>query len=553
MQSGKYLQCNKPGVALGYADLGSSRFRSHFGSIIASMSKRKAVDVSPDVLLPALNLLPFATIGSKVGWYVNKKFKRAPSWAKAAKAVPCLSCIADASMGRAVKHVSMRQGVIAWSTQNDLLLKEDQIDDLAYSLRAITAQLMNMKSQSRQIPRQWAAKFETFYAKLDVQQEETPQTKTAVEAIEDRDDDESDDYEMITNGKPPVDLVSISDDSDNDTFDASKLFDSDDPVLRAILQKDEVCRKIHRKSPQGLFPVGPLDVTRDEMPRPAAENVRNDEPTAKKEHGTLTGSSSLHNRQGVALGDEPRLDLQHKDDDKMGKQTGSIGTKTHAKALHTGNLGDLSWINDDMPAKKSTSMSSSGNDNLTGDAKKNGHKLKVQGTSSCPAESEPSALSGLQLLAKGIRTGCALSPSEWAAVSKAKKEEAKNGMKKTKAQKAAMKKRKAAARRQAMTKKSKKVVPKSKDSCKTAASAAAASAVSEPAATAPSFATPTASASATAFAKFIHQEYSKKYHKIKTELMRGGFSKDDAAARGADAARQHVADLRRKREKELQS
>ena len=119
-----------------------------------------------------------------------------------------------------------------------------------------------------------------------------------------------------------------------------------------------------------------------------------------------------------------------------------------------------------------------------------------------------------------------------------------------------MKKRKAAARRQAMTKKSKKVAPKSKDSCKTAASAAAASAVSEPAATAPSFATPTASASATdatAFAKFIRNEYSKKYHRIKTELMRGGFSKDDAAARGADAARQHVADLRKKREDELQS
>ena len=237
----------------------------------------------------------------------------------------------------------------------------------------------------------------------------------------------------------------------------------------------------------------------------------------------------------------------------MGNQTGSIGTKTHAEALHLGWLGDLSWINDDMPAKKSTSMSSSGNDNLTGDAKKNGHKLRVQGTSSCPAESEPSALFALQLLAKGIRTGCALSPSEWAAVSKAKKEEAKYGMKDTKAQKAAMKKRKAAASRKAMTKKCKKVVPKSKDSCNTAALAAAASAVSEPAATAPIFATPTASASATAFAKFIHQEYSKKYHKIKTELMRGGFSKDDAAARGADAARQHVADLRRKREKELQS
>ena len=103
--------------------------------------------------------------------------------------MPCLSCIADASMGRAVKHVSMREGVIAWSNHNDLVLDENHVDDLAYSLRAITAQLMNMKSQSRQIPRQWAAKFETRYAKLDVQQQETPQEKAAMEAIEDGDDD----------------------------------------------------------------------------------------------------------------------------------------------------------------------------------------------------------------------------------------------------------------------------------------------------------------------------------------------------------------------------
>ena len=110
-----------------------------------------------------------------------------------------------------------------------------------------------------------------------------------------------------------------------------------------------------------------------------------------------------------------------------------------------------------------------------------------------------------------------------------------------------------------MTKKSKKVVAHSKDSSnktKAAASAAAASAVSTPAASAPSFATPTASASATdakAFALFINREYSNKYHRTKTELIRGGFSNDDAAARGADAARQRVADVRQKRQEELHS
>ncbi len=55
-----------------------------------------------------------------------------------------------------------------------------------------------------------------------------------MEAIGDGDDDESDDCEMTTNGELPVDLVSIPDDSDNDALDASKLFGSGDPFLRAI-------------------------------------------------------------------------------------------------------------------------------------------------------------------------------------------------------------------------------------------------------------------------------------------------------------------------------
>ena len=112
--------------------------------------------------------------------------------------------------------------------------------------------------------------------------------------------------------------------------------------------------------------------------------------------------------------------------------------------------------------------------------------------------------------------------------------------------------------KKAAIQKAKKVDPKCKAAMtrRKAASSAAASAVLEPAASAPIVATPTASASATdatAFATLIHREYSKTYHRIKTELMRGGFSKDDAAARGSDAARQHVADLRQQREEKLHS
>ena len=433
MQSGKNPQCNKPGVALGYSDLGSSRLCRLSVAILAQslkMSKRTAVDVSPDALLPALNLLPFATVGSKCGWYANKKFKRVPSWAKASKAVPCLSCIADATIGRAVKHISMRNGVKAWSIHNDLALGEDQIDDLAYSLRAITAQLMNMKAQSRQVPRQWAPKFEAFYAKIVVQQEETRQRHVALEAIEDGDEDKSHCCEVVTpTAKQPVDPISVSDSSDDDASDASKLFDSDDPVLRAILKRGPVRRRVSTKSPGSCFPVGPHDVTSDEMPtaKLATEGARDDIALQLKDGGKMR--VALGDKPRVALGDKPGVALHLIDDDKTSKHTGSIGTKTHAQAMTFGWLRDFSWINDDLPATKSTSMSSNGSDNLKGDAegptKKSGQRLKVRGTSSCPAESEPSTLTALQLLAKGVRTGCALSPAEWAKISKVKKEEAK--------------------------------------------------------------------------------------------------------------------------------
>ena len=174
--------------------------------------------------------------------------------------------------------------------------------------------------------------------------------------------------------------------------------------------KETSASEFERRVRRVGFPVCPLDVTIAKMPKPAAENARNDEPTAKKEHEDRVKNKQ---GQGVALGDKQGLALQHKDDDK--RKTG-IGTTC-------GWLGDSFWMNDDMRANKNTSMSSSGTDKLKGDAegpmKRSGQQLKVRGTSSCPAESEPSALSALQLLAKGIRTECALSPSEWAAVSKA--------------------------------------------------------------------------------------------------------------------------------------
>ena len=103
------------------------------------MSKRSSVELSPEVLVGPLNLLPFALIGSKAIWYPNKNFKRALAWMKAAKAVPALSAMADFSGGRAITHVCMRQAVQKLSRDHELTLDDDKVADVAYSLKAIVA------------------------------------------------------------------------------------------------------------------------------------------------------------------------------------------------------------------------------------------------------------------------------------------------------------------------------------------------------------------------------------------------------------------------------
>eukprot|EP00959_Pyramimonas_sp_CCMP1952_P381591 7995757-Pyramimonas_sp.AAC.1 len=106
---------------------------------------RKSADVDPSNLAIALQSLPCAVVGhGGKGFYPNKDFKRVPSWAKASRFVPCLSKVVELSNGLNVKHVPMRQAVDKFQKDAVLDLNADQIDDTAYSLRAIIAQLQNI-------------------------------------------------------------------------------------------------------------------------------------------------------------------------------------------------------------------------------------------------------------------------------------------------------------------------------------------------------------------------------------------------------------------------
>ena len=90
-----------------------------------------------EAAIGALNKLPFALVGRSTSFYPKKNFKLAPDWARAQKAAACVNVLVDATCGRGIRHRSMLSAVERWSATNDLSLTEIQVEDVAYSLRAI--------------------------------------------------------------------------------------------------------------------------------------------------------------------------------------------------------------------------------------------------------------------------------------------------------------------------------------------------------------------------------------------------------------------------------
>ena len=88
-------------------------------------------------VVAALNKLPFTLVGRPTSFYPKKNFRLAPDWAKAYRAAACVNDLVDASSGRGVLHNSMRRAVEVWSGRHELTLTDIQVEDLAYSLRAI--------------------------------------------------------------------------------------------------------------------------------------------------------------------------------------------------------------------------------------------------------------------------------------------------------------------------------------------------------------------------------------------------------------------------------
>jgi hypothetical protein len=208
---------------------------------------RKAAVITTEQALEGLNNLPFGIVSMKKGpFYMGKNFKRAPNWAQAAKVLTCLTKLLDHSGGNSIKHVCMRDAVAVWSKNHDLDLNDDLVDELAYSLRAIINQAMNMKQKSRLVPTNWRNKFACFYNKLKVDKaddsdgsgndddEDLAEARRLVAGSSDEDDKDND-----GKLKDDKDMVLISDSDDNmkgvESLDRDLLFSSSNPVLARLL------------------------------------------------------------------------------------------------------------------------------------------------------------------------------------------------------------------------------------------------------------------------------------------------------------------------------
>jgi hypothetical protein len=133
----------------------------------ATMVKhRRAAAVSTADIVTAMNLIPFVNIQQGKPLYVLKDFKTVPDWSRGQKLIPCLHKIVELTSGRGILHLNMRSGVVAWGAKHELGLNDATVDDIAYSIRALLNQVLNMKSRGRLIPPPWRPKYQTLFDKL---------------------------------------------------------------------------------------------------------------------------------------------------------------------------------------------------------------------------------------------------------------------------------------------------------------------------------------------------------------------------------------------------
>lgn len=195
---------------------------------------RKSVDIKFDDAAASFALIPHVAF-QKQGYYPNRKFKNAPTWAKAIKLIPVAKVLLEASGGYNIHQKCLLRHMKCWAKQSDFEVDGDLMDDAIYAVRAFISQLLNHKYKDRVIPKMFEPKFGCIWSMLATG---PPQPRPPGPLADGRSDLIGSDLEMIeddSNSEPEVVDVFSSDDD----FDLAKfklhVFSSADPEISMLL------------------------------------------------------------------------------------------------------------------------------------------------------------------------------------------------------------------------------------------------------------------------------------------------------------------------------
>jgi hypothetical protein len=197
---------------------------------------RKAVDIAYDAAEQSFAALPPMVFSNK-NFYKDKSFKNAPKWSNAVKLIPSIKIMLQASDGNAIHQKNMYNHMVEWNRQNGMGMDSEHMEHAVLTQRAVICQMLNHKANMRSIPKEWHQRYACVWDMLANTDPEATAPHEAPEGDEDQGhaDPEDDAVQVVTPKKAEPTCVDLVSDGSSDEIDADKLFSSDNPILRAIL------------------------------------------------------------------------------------------------------------------------------------------------------------------------------------------------------------------------------------------------------------------------------------------------------------------------------
>ena len=212
---------------------------------------RKAVDITAEEAKAVFEALPAALLANPKTFYPKRVFKNAPSWGKAARLVPALNALLDATKGRAVHQKSFQAHFKRWvETETDMEISETDRDEMVLSIRAPVCQLLNHKNNSRSVPAAFTRCYMVIWQKLADKPSKPLLTERSQVAHSDAD---SDDIQVVEPQASKSNVVNLED-SDDDLLDKDLLFSSSNPALQTVLENSSARRRRRSKSQEVAVP-----------------------------------------------------------------------------------------------------------------------------------------------------------------------------------------------------------------------------------------------------------------------------------------------------------